>query len=102
MSTNEQFSLSKNGGPIHVIQSQPGHYLSMVEIKDSTKASKTTWQVATLDNPHQLFISPFAALNQGLRSTVSPTPLYRYKLKLKAGHCLEGQEGQTAKQLSAA
>ena len=103
MSTNEPFSLGKKGGPIHVIQSQPGHYLSMVEIKDSIKASKTTWQVATLDNnPYQLFPSSFAALNQGISSTVSPTPQYRCKLKLKAGHCLEGQEGQTAKQLSAA
>ena len=89
--------------PIHVRQNQPGHCLSMVEIKDSIKESKTTWQVAaTLDNPHQLFLSSLAALNQGLSSTLSPTQQYRYKLKLKPGHCLEGQEGQTAKQQSAA
>ena len=102
MSTNEPFSLGKKGVPIHVIQSQPGQYLSVVEIKDSMKASKPPGKVATLDNPHQLFPSSIAALNQGLSSTVSPTPQYRCKLKLKAGHCLEGQEGKTAKQQSAA
>ena len=70
--------------------------------KTASKRQKPPGKVATLDNPHQLFPSSIAALNQGISSTVSPTPLYRYKLKLKAGHCLEGQEGQTAKQLSAA
>ena len=103
MSTNEPFSLGKKGGPIHVIQiqNQPGHCLSVVEIKDSIN-KKPSGKVATLDNLHQLFLSSIAALNQGLSSTVSPTQQYRCKLNMKAGHCLEGQEGKTAKQQSAA
>ena len=70
--------------------------------KTASKRQKPPGKVATLDNPHQLFLASIVALNQGISSTVSPTPLYRYKLKLKVGHCLEGQEGQTAKQQSAA
>ena len=70
--------------------------------KTASKRQKPPGKVATLDNPHQLFLSSIAALNQGLTTTVSPTQQYRYMLKLKAGHCLGGQEGQTAKQLSAA
>ena len=70
--------------------------------KTASKRQKLPGKVATLDNPHQLFISSIAALNQGISTTVSPTLQYRCKLKLKAGHCLEGQEGQMAKQQSAA
>ena len=68
----------------------------------ASKRQKPPGKVATLDNPHQLFPSSIAALNQGISSTVSSTPQYRYKLKLKGGHCLEGQEGKTAKQQGAA
>ena len=91
----------KKADPYVLYKVSQGIAWAWLRSKTASKCQKPPGKVATLDNPHQLFLASIAALNQGISSTVSPTPLYRYKLKLKVGHCLEGQ-GQTAKQQSAA